>query len=291
MPKNYHIAIIAPSGRLSKTDVLTRNISYLKELGHQVCEGEHLMDTFGPFAGKDQNRKSDLQWAMDHPEVEIIWMARGGYGMNRIIDDINLDAFKSKPKLIIGFSDITALFLDPRLKENTFCHAPMLASAKKEDIDKVFNLLSNGAFEYSCKSNESFELESTIRGGNLSLISHQLAVLDAEYFKSSTLLIEEISEYDYKVDRMLWQLKRAGVFKNCDAVMLGHFTDIEAGNHTIDGFRDYCIDLIAEESKVISALEIGHEDPNLPILLNHECLISAESNKLNIAYKGWNFDM
>lgn len=282
--KKLNIAVVSPSGRVDKAKVKT-NVHYLRNLGHTVTTGEYIFEEYGPFAGIDDNRLKDLQWAFDG-DFDLIWMSRGGYGLGRIIDRLRFDKFSNNPKTIIGYSDITAAFLDQRLFNTPMIHATMLEAAKKEDIDRVLNLFYSGHIDFSdAKCDNDFEIEGKILGGNLSLLISQIGLFDLDIFENNILVLEEINEYDYKIDRMLNQLKRLGIFKRCQAVFLGAFENTIPGNTPISDFSIYMQGMVKKESNLlVSNLEIGHINHNYPLFLNRKCRIEYKNQHLSINY-------
>jgi muramoyltetrapeptide carboxypeptidase len=282
----YHILVVAPSGRVDRGAV-EAGINLLKSRGHKVETGQYLFEENGPFAGSDIQRLEDLQWAIDHTKADLIWMARGGYGLTRIIDLLNTRVFREKPKLIIGYSDITALFLDQRIEAFPVCHGPMIQNLNEKQLDVFEGILRQFAQKLKCESNRvDFSLTTTITGGNLSLITNHLGIIPENFFKGKTLLIEEIAEYDYKIDRMLVQLIRANIISQLDALMLGGFTETEAGRFPLNGYLDL---LLSEADKhsipVISNIQVGHIEDNHPILLNSKSTLNYRQGVLNIHYE------
>lgn len=283
--KINHILVIAPAGRVDLQE-LQKGIELLRNAGFKVETGENINKIQGPFAGRDAERLADLQWALDHPEADAIWMARGGYGLTRIIDNIQTKGFLSKPKVILGFSDITALFLDSRFEKFPLIHSSMIESITKDELLMLKDLLNNKQQTLNCKSNrEQSSLKGAITGGNLSLIVNQLGIVNPEFFKGKILFLEEIAEYDYKIDRMIVQLKRAGVFRHVKALLLGAFSETINGRFPLSGVYDS----IVEEAKIYEIpcfydLPSGHIHPNHPLIFNLQTELQFTSGELNIKY-------
>lgn len=277
--------MIAPSGRVERESV-NSGIQLLEARGHRVEKGQHLFEEYGPFAGSDSQRLEDLQWAMDHRDADLIWMARGGYGLTRIVDQLNTKGFEEKHKLIVGFSDITALFLDMRFEQFPLCHGPMIQGLNQKQLNAIESILSQYAQKLKCESKTAeIDLKTSITGGNLSLIVNQLGILPRQFFKGKTLLIEEVAEYDYKIDRMLVQLIRTGLVSELGALMLGGFSATEPGRYPLPGYLDL---LLNEAEKcaipVFENLQIGHIADNYPVLLNSKSTLKYRQGVLNISY-------
>ncbi len=281
-----HILVIAPAGRVD-LESLQRCIDILEKQGKKVELGENLPKVFGPFAGMDAERLADLQWALNHPEADAVWMARGGYGMTRIIDNVKLEGFYSKPKQIIGYSDITALFLDKRFEKNQLVHSPMLESATQDELAKVFELIEHDEQSFECSSIQSkLSLNGKITGGNLSLILNQMGIIENDFYKDKILFIEEIEEYDYKIDRMMVQLERSGIIKSLKALMIGSFSEIQEGRFPLENLYESII----ERAKIagipcIFDVPTGHIHPNNPLIFNREAELNYSSGRLDIKYQ------
>lgn len=283
--KINHVLVIAPAGRVDMKS-LQSGVELLKQLGTKVELGQNLSKVKGPFAGRDAERLTDLQWALDHPKADAVWMARGGYGLTRILDQVKTDGYRLNPKLILGYSDITALFLDERFKNDILLHSAMIESITEDELDMVIDLLENEEQGIVCKSIQpKAALIGKITGGNLSLIVNQLGVINKEFFNDKILFIEEVSEYDYKIDRMMTQLQRAGIFKNIRGLMLGSFKDVQDGRFPMGTVNDSII----EQAKISGVpcfydMPVGHIHPNHPLIFNKNAELKYTGGKLSIKY-------
>ena len=130
--KGSKIRIVAPSGRLPNRESIEPAISTLKEWGFVVEIGKHVFDDHNTFAASDSDRLEDLQAALDDTSVDALLCARGGYGMTRILDELNLDNYLAHPKWVIGYSDITAFLLHAHHLNSATIHGPMGTSFGRE---------------------------------------------------------------------------------------------------------------------------------------------------------------
>jgi muramoyltetrapeptide carboxypeptidase len=281
----YKIFVISPSGKADKIKVM-QNAQYLENSGHELQFGEFTFDSFGPFASTDENRLKDLQNAFNS-NTDIIWMTRGGYGLTKIIDQLNLDQFIKHPKIVIGYSDITALFLDNRMEEYSMCHASMLQSSNPQNIDYTLNLIKSRSQVFQdIKTNSEFKIKTEICGGNLSLIIDHVGITKLDFYNDKFLLLEEISEHDYKIDRMLNHLNRSGIFDRITGILLGSFEDILEGNTAIQNFHHKMISEFLElEMPICYNLPIGHIENNHGILLNTPVEMECDGGNLILNYK------
>lgn len=233
LEKGDLIAIVAPAGFLKSDETLKEGIALAESWGLQVKLGTHIFKKQGHFAGTDAERLSDLQVALNNPSVKAIWCARGGYGTNRIIDKLDFTEFKKYPKWVIGYSDITILLNHINNLGIESLHA-MMATSQKSIINDLAVLslqkvLFGEALSYeipSDKNNVEGKAKGALVGGNLSLLVASLGTKSEPKFKDAILFIEEIGEHQYRLDRMLYTLKRNGVFDKCRGILIGGITDI-----------------------------------------------------------------
>jgi muramoyltetrapeptide carboxypeptidase len=230
------IGIVCPAGFMAAERIVPC-VNILKSWGFRVRIGRTVGGVSSNyFSGSDADRLDDLQEMLDDGEVRAILFGRGGYGLSRIIDQISFKRFRKSPKWILGYSDISLLHahIYSNFKIAT-AHAPMAGAFRDgglEDpyINSVRNLLTGSKLSYSCDPhpfNRRGEVEGVLMGGNLTLLAH--AIGGASDFKTKGLILffEDIGEYLYNVDRMLYQLKRAGKFQKPAALIIGSFTDLK----------------------------------------------------------------
>jgi muramoyltetrapeptide carboxypeptidase len=229
------IGITCPAGYMAAAKAQTC-IDTLQQWGYQVKVGATLgSDSATYFSGTDEERLRDLQSMLDDDTVKAILCGRGGYGMGRIIDRIDFKAFKKNPKWIIGFSDITVLH--SHLYSNykiASLHAPMAAAFNDEGFSNEYvqslrkALEGKAAARYQCEVhdlNHKGEAIGELVGGNLSLIAHGIGTPSDIKTKGRILFLEDIGEYLYNIDRMLYQLKRGGKLDKLAGLIIGGFTD------------------------------------------------------------------
>jgi len=230
------IALICPSGYMVPEKAQTC-IDTLRRWGYTVRTGATLNShSENYFSGTDEERLADLQEALDDPSVKAILCARGGYGLSRIIDRIDFSAFREHPKWIIGFSDVTVLHahIYTHYKIATL-HAPMAGAFNDGGADGVFvqslrHALEGKKARYTCEVhalNRKGSAVGTLVGGNLSLLAHLSGTSSEMKTKGKILFLEDVGEYLYNVDRMLYQLKRNGRLDRLAGLIVGGFTDMK----------------------------------------------------------------
>ena len=236
LKKGATIGITCPAGYMAKEKAATC-ITILQQWGYQVMVGKTLgSNSNNYFSATDEDRRDELQAMLDDENINTILCGRGGYGVGRIIDALDFTKFKKKPKWIIGFSDITVLHshIYSNLKIATL-HAPMAAAFndegfKNEFIQSLQKALAGKKAKYTCAAhafNKTGTATGELVGGNLSLLAHLTGTASDISTKNKILFIEDIGEYIYSIDRMLYQLKRSGKLKHLAGLIIGGFTDMK----------------------------------------------------------------
>jgi len=287
------IGLIAPS-RMITEDQISKALLIFNDCGLEVVKGENLLNQSGYFAGTDEERLNDLQSFIDESEIKAIFCARGGYGMTRIIDKVNITSLTKYPKWIIGFSDITALHLKLSLSNIASIHGLMPAQYGKEGVEKSLkslkDLLFNGKGLISAKPSEFNKEGSTqaeLIGGNLSLIAESLGTETEVDTDCKILFLEEIDEYLYKIDRMLNQLKRAGKFDNLVGLIIGDFSDMK---DTQIPFGKDVYDLIDYHVRGFNYpagynFPIGHERLNMAVPLGIKASLKVKASESELTVR------
>lgn len=234
LKKGDTIGITCPAGYMEYKKAATC-IATLKKWGYHVKAGKTVGGGSGNyFSGTDEERLADLQEMMDDNNIRAILCGRGGYGVGRIIEQISFRKFTKNPKWIIGFSDITILhahiFSNYKIAG---MHAPMAAAfndggSKNLFVGSLRKALQGTASNYSIASgphNRTGEATGRLVGGNLSLLAHICGSSSDLNTKGKILFIEDVGEYLYNIDRMLYQLKRNGKFDKLEGLIVGGFTE------------------------------------------------------------------
>lgn len=235
LSKGDTIGIVCPGGYMPIEKAQTC-MNVLLEWGFKVKAGSTLGTQFNYFSGTDEQRLEDLQQMLDDDSVNAILFARGGYGTGRIIDKLNFKKFKKKPKWIIGYSDITVLHshIFNRLKIASL-HSPMAGAFdddayKNEYIQSLRTVLLGKKPKYTCEVNaynNPGTANGKLVGGNLSLLVSLIGTQSDINTAGKILFLEDIGEYIYNIDRMLYQLKRSGKFDKLKGLIIGGFTEVK----------------------------------------------------------------
>lgn len=282
-----HIRILSPSGAIDSTYIETA-CERLRAWGYETSVAAHACDRHGRFAATDDERVQDWQQAIADDSVDIILCARGGYGLQRIIDRLC-----PTDKLVIGFSDITELHQLQSLNGQPSLHGLMCkhVATLPEDADPLVQwhkVLEGEDLHYSIpahKLNREGQAEGVLIGGNLSVLyglqdtPYSLKAV-MEKYPSTILFIEDIAERHYHIDRMMNNLRMSGVLAKIKGLIVGQFSDCEddAGmgetiyetiRRAVEGY-DY---------PVLFDFPAGHVENNLPLLL-------GSNGRLTISHLG-----
>jgi len=282
------IAIVAPAKHIEKPLVDFAR-QYLAENGFDVVLGSHVTGSYNYFSGTDAERKADFQLALNDEKVDVILCARGGYGSVRIIDDLNFDLFLKKPKLIVGFSDITVFH--NHINRNyglPTVHGTVPLNFQTNSIDALQSLLNvmNGVetrYEFEAHAlNIAGEIQAPIVGGNLSIIHNLIGSKSDLDTTGKILFIEDIGEAIYSIDRMMYALKRSGKFENLKALVVGGMTSIKDSEIPFGKSVEELIHEIIKPYHIPLCFNFpaGHIEDNRAIILGKEAQLKIGSEKV-----------
>ena len=268
------VAILSPAS-FPPTENWKQGVEVLENWGLRVRMAPNYLSRHFGLGGTDAERLSDLQQMLDDPSIKAIFPIRGGYGSSRLLDSLDFSGFKTHPKWIVGFSDITALLCEVDRLGFASIHGPMphnfCQKGGEAALQNLHSLLFEGSTSVSAPShplNRLGEASAEIIGGNLSLLCHLIGSPTFASTAGKILFLEEIGERLYHVDRMLLQLKRAGLFQNLAGLIVGGFTDCNEASLTIG---KTAFELVAEHTSGTSYpiafdFPAGHIPNNQPLV-------------------------
>jgi muramoyltetrapeptide carboxypeptidase len=251
--------------------------------------GPHALAREGYFAGTDALRAQDLRWAIDDPRIDGIWCLRGGYGAARLLPTLSPDAIRARPKTLLGYSDITALHAAWQHAGVMSFHAPTARSVLTPftRTSLVQTVVAGGDGCGAAPDSQVLRAgraTGRLAGGNLSLIASLCGTPWAVDFRDAIIVLEDINEATYRIDRMLTQLRLAGAFDESVAIAFGHCTDCventDDGEKTLDAVvREYAITL---GIPALLGIPLGHIADQWTIPLGALATLDTDSKSLTV---------
>ncbi len=290
LKKGDTVAIIAPAGILiHRETVIKKAVDLLESWDLHVVLGNHVFTQSNHFAGSDKERIEDFQKALDNPNIKAIWCARGGYGSVRIIDHLDFSQFLKQPKWIIGYSDVTVFHNHIHNLGVETLHAIMGTSMQdditiiNESVETFRKAIFGEDLAYQLPSNQNNRVgvvTGQLVGGNLAILASLLGSKSQLNTTDKILFIEEIGEYEYAIDRMLFSLKRADYFKNVKGVIVGDVSKVKE-NSTKWGMsiEDLILNVLPENIPVLFDFPAGHEPDNRALLMGREIQLSVRNTQ------------
>ncbi len=302
-PKKLHkgdlIGIISPASSIDDPSRLDKGVQYIESLGYSVVVGKNVGKYNGYLAGTDQERLDDLHSMFSNKKVRAVFCLRGGYGAARLVDKIDYKLIRNNPKIFVGYSDISALHLAMFYKTGLLTFAgPMVGVDFYDEVssftEEMFWKLLTSSKKYGKIENPDDEhilsltsgtAAGRIVGGNLSVIS---ALIGTAYFpdlKDKILLLEEMGETPYKIDRMLNQLRLSGMLKGIKGILIGSFRDcheLDPNKKTLT-LGEVITDYLAPLKKpVVYNFRHGHLRDNITIPIGVNFRINASRKFVEI---------
>ncbi|MHB1688212.1 MAG: S66 peptidase family protein [Ignavibacteriaceae bacterium] len=292
LTKGDLIGIITPASSVDDITTIETGVKYFEKLGYKVEVGKNVGKSHGYLAGSNEERLNDLHYMFKKKEVKAIISVRGGYGSPRLLDNIDYNLIKRNPKIFVGYSDITALQMAFFTKTGLITFAgPMVAVDFHNEVDPSAEenfwkiVTSNKKLGKVILPNDEkiFQLtkgnkSGRIIGGNLSLITSLVGTKFLPPMKGKILLLEEIAEAPYRIDRMLNQLRLLKIFNQVSGVILGAFIDCNEKDPTKKSLtlgeviEDYFAKL---KIPVVYNFRHGHIKDNLTVPLGINVRLNA----------------
>ncbi len=274
------VGIIAPAGPVDR-DELEIGLKTIESSGFEVWVAPHVYERRGYVAGGDTARLEDLHAMFQAPQITAIFCARGGYGSLRLLDKIRYDLIGKSPKILVGYSDITALLMAIHARTGliTF-HGPMVRELGVKDQgnwDVLLRLISSG-LPLQMRSEEATLLvpgraTGPLVGGNLSLVCHLLGTPYMRSLEGCILFLEEKGEPAYRVDRMLTHLRLTGHLDGLAGLIGGRFE--KCGRVSV--INDLLIDMFSDlHIPILTGLPVGHGPKNLALPIGLRAELDTE---------------
>lgn len=296
------VGLIAPASVTYEQLQLQLAVETIEAMGLKAKVGQHVMDRFGYLAGKDQDRADDLNEAFADPEIDAIFALRGGWGASRILPMLDFEMISRNPKILLGYSDVTSLLnaIYARSGMITF-HGPNVMSEWNEfTYQEMRRILFNAeqvgyrnpviieddlvARTYRTQTINSGVATGKLIGGNLTLISTLMGTPYLPDFKGKILILEDVDEAVYRVDRMMTQLALSGDLQKLSGIIFGHFTGTDGnrrlGNFSLmDVLRQHCEPL---EIPCFAGAMFGHVDKQSTVPIGAEAKMDADAGTFEL---------
>jgi len=292
------IGLVGISGALHEPETrFEKMLEAIDALGYKVIVADSCREEYGYLSGTDASRAKGLNQMFRDDRVDAVVCMRGGYGVTRILDRVDFDVIRANPKLLLGYSDITARHTAIHEKvgmvtihgpmpdsvwmkfDDFSCRSMLRALTSTEPLGTLFNpegMAPQCVVPGRC--------EGQLVGGNLSLIAALCGTPYQLNPEGKVLLLEDVGEYVYRLDSMLTQLRLAGMFERCAGVVLGGFTNCtEEYERYALHLEDVIRDIIVPAGKpVLANLSIGHTPVKITVPLGVNCAVDAEAGTLTI---------
>lgn len=293
-----HIAVIAPAGPPKDLERLAAGMQVLKQRGFTI---HTYRDTFGPhgyLAGTDQERVNELNHFLRRTDIDALFCVRGGYGTLRLLDHIDYDAARRHPKLLVGYSDITALQLALYHKTGWASLSGPMVGVEWADLDSACEtqfwdlvaLPSNEPRQLYGPSGEALvplnkgNVTGILLGGNLTMVTRLLGTPYLPDFSGSILFLEDVGEAPYRLDGLFAHLKLSGILDTIRGLVLGGFTDWETeasyGRTAQDVVQDYVQTL---SIPVASNLHYGHFPIKIAVPIGIQANLSVTEDQASLS--------
>ena len=297
---------VAPSGPYPK-ERIAKARTFIERNGYRFMDsplldtGAYTDETSDPFrylAFDDRQRADMFMQAFRHEGNGVVWTFRGGYGASRMLDFVGTDAILAHPKLFVGFSDVTAIHAW-MLTYGLFAsvHGPNLnrfAYQPQEVQQQVFSILKGEGVGEPLRLGDSLRtirgghVEGMMVGGNLTVLTSILGTPLMPVLDDAILLLEDVEEHPYRLDRMLWQMRQAGIFEQICGIVLGEFTPPNGINpkRLVARVEEMVYQYTDGSVPILSGASVGHGEYNFPVPLGVKTELDADATTV-IPLRPW----
>lgn len=285
------MALVSASGPLRGEADVECAESHVRALGGEAVRGAYVLARRGYMAGSDAERLHDLQWALDDDRIDAVWCVRGGYGLTRILPEVSLERFDRRPKAVIGYSDVTALHCAVSRRSGVVTFHAHTARARLPEMStaSLHSALTRrgepcGVWE-AAQPVVNGQARGRLAGGNLSLLAALCGTQDAMDGSGAIVVLEDVNEASYRVDRMLRQLEQASAFRDCVGLVVGQFTDVPADENEGAPTIAQLIEELAIRLRVpcLTNLPIGHIADQWTVPIGATAALDVGARSLTVA--------
>jgi muramoyltetrapeptide carboxypeptidase len=288
------VALVAPSGPLKLPIDLDRAIENAEKLGWEPVVGAHAKSRHTYFAGTDEERLADLNQALRDDTIDGVWCLRGGYGAMRLLQNVDYDALSRRPKPVIGYSDITALHSAIGAQAGlATIHAPTARGKLSAFSERSLRAAATRTVDPCGVASDARTLvagraRGRLVGGNLAILCALHGTPYQPNYDGAILVLEDVNEAPYRIERMLLQLRLSGDLQSCAAIAFGTFSNTGEKDDSLGGTRALP-EVLEEAAKAagvptISGIPLGHiaDQWSIPLGLNAE--LDADAKRITVIY-------
>lgn len=286
------VGLVAPASSDDNPDHLHQAVATVRGMGLVPKIGNHVSDIYGYFSGTDQDRAADINAMFEDDSVRALFAVRGGWGSARLLPLLDWPLIRTHPKLLIGFSDVTALHLAFAARAGfSTLHAPNIGNRwEKVSWDSFWRMafaaetpwldLSDGQEEGAIGTLHAGKAQGRLLGGNLTVLSTLMGTPWLPEFDQAILFLEDVGEAEYRIDRMLNQLALAGILTRIGGLVFGQCTRCSSDTPDYAGFRlndlvdQYCAPL---KIPAFSGANFGHIRNQLSLPFG--AMVELDANK------------
>ena len=287
--KGDKVGIVAPA-RFVGQENYAAICSTIESYGYRPVRGRTTSLEHGIFAGTDSERAADLQQMIDDAEIRAIFCVRGGYGCVRMVGKVDLSGLLRSPKWLVGFSDITVLHaaLTQLGVESIHGQMPVNFCKPQASVDELFSVLEGRSpnYTFAGDGNQYGKAQGEVCGGNLSIVCSLIGTPWQIETNGKILFIEDVGEPLYRIDRMMRQLREAGMLSNLAGLVCGYFTDAEDSTPSFGLTANQIVmDAVADYGYPAAfGFEAGHQQPNKPLIFGRMAQLTVNKEFSNLSF-------
>ncbi len=293
LKKGDEVRIISPAGKIDPA-LIDGAREKLESWGFKTSEGMFTRAVYGRFAGNEQERFTDLQQALDDPDVKAILCSRGGYGLIQIVDRLDFSRFEKNPKWLIGFSDITILHAALQQTDYISIHSSMAKDLtqlpeKSEPVSLLKDILTGKIPSYKVSANPNNRVgkaKGHLIGGNMAVFMGMRGTPWDLNFKNAILFIEDTGEEPYEIDRMMQNLRISGALSELAGLVVGQFSDTQEDPEMNAGIYESIAAMVKDyDYPVCFGFSAGHVEDNLPLLMGANTSLEVDEEGCSISFQ------
>ncbi len=291
------LAIVAPSGYAADESAVARATSRLESFGCRVRNFYDAASKHQRFGGTDAARAAQMHAAATAPDVQVVLALRGGYGLSRLLPQLDFALLAESGKLFVGHSDFTAMHMGLLARTGAISFAgPMICDdfSRPEPSDftlRHFQRCLTGvshAIEFEAKDNPALDVTGVLWGGNLTMLAHLAGTPYLPHIEDGILFIEDINEHPYRIERLMLQLWHAGLLKQ-KAIVFGDFSGYRLGDY--DNGYDFgaMLDYLRGRLGVpiLSGLPFGHTRDKVTLAVGCQARLSSQGGTAMLEMSGY----